>query len=91
MAKKGKDKNYVSFWFWFFALFIVAIPCVGVIMVIIWALVGENESRKNYYRACIAWFLILIAIWCSIIGFGFLPAILHQVQIWIQQYQHTHK
>ena len=66
MAKNGKDKNYVSFWFWLFALFIAALPCIGIVMVVIWALVGSNESRKNYFRALIAWFLILTVLWCGL-------------------------
>jgi hypothetical protein len=88
MAKNGNDKNYVSFWFWMFALFITALPCIGVIMILIWAIVGENESRKNYFRALIAWFFILMAIWCSIIGFGLLPAIMEHVQVWLKQVKH---
>ena len=59
---KGGNKNFVSFWFWMFALFVAALPCIGFIMVIIWAFVGDNESRKNYFRALIVWFLILTAL-----------------------------
>lgn len=80
MAKKGQDRNYVSFWFWFWALFLMAIPCIGVIVILIWAFVGENESRKNYFRACIAWFFILLAIWFSLIGLGLIPVILSYLQ-----------
>ena len=28
MAKKGRDKNYVSFWFWMFAFLVLALPCM---------------------------------------------------------------
>jgi hypothetical protein len=62
---KGKNKDHVSFWFWFFALFVTAIPCIGWIMIFVWAFVGQNESRKNYYKALIVWTLIMITI-CSI-------------------------
>jgi hypothetical protein len=27
---KGGNRNFVSFWFWLFALFVMASPCVGV-------------------------------------------------------------
>ena len=81
----GKDKNHVSFGFWMFALFITALPCIGVIMVIIWAFVGDNESRKNYFRAIIAWFLILLAVWVGIMAFGFWPEIQKQIQSWMHQ------
>ena len=89
MAKKGKgkDKNYVSFWFWMFALFVVALPCIGFVMVIVWAFVGENETRKNYFRACIAWFLILTVFWGVLVMLGLSPLILKQLQIWFQQWR----
>ena len=85
MAKNGWDKNYISFWFWLFALFVVALPCIGVVMIIIWALVGENESRKNYFRALIAWFLILTCFLIVIAALGLFPVILDQLQTWLHQ------
>jgi hypothetical protein len=87
MAKKGKDKNFVSFWFWMFALFVVALPCIGFVMVIVWAFVGENETRKNYFRACIVWFLILTFFWGVLVMLGLSPLILKQFQIWFHQWQ----
>jgi hypothetical protein len=85
MGKNGRDKNYVSFWFWMFALFVAALPCVGVVMILIWAFAGDNESRKNYFRALIAWFLILTCFWIGIAALGLLPIILNQVQTWLHQ------
>lgn len=79
------NKNQVSFWFWFFALFVMALPCIGVIMIIVWAFVGDNESRKNYFRALIAWFLILTCFWLIIMALGFWPEILKQIQTWLEQ------
>lgn len=80
----GKNKNYVSFWFWMFALFVTALPCIGFIMVIVWAFVGDNESRKNYFRAVMAWALILSALWLGVMLLGFWPKIQEQLQQWIQ-------
>ena len=68
-----------------FALFVMAIPCLGVIMIIVWALVGENETRKNYFRALIAWFLIMLVAWVIIMLCGFWPIIAHQIQVWTGQ------
>jgi hypothetical protein len=79
------NKHHVSFWFWFFALFIMALPCIGIIMIMVWALVGDNESRKNYFRALIAWFLILACLWLAIFALGFWPEILKQIQLWLGQ------
>lgn len=80
-----KNKNYVSFWFWMFALFILALPCIGIIMTVVWAFVGDNESRKNYFRALIAWFLIIAVLWIGVMAFGLWPEIQKQIQIWMQQ------
>ncbi len=80
----GKNKHYVSFWFWMFALFVMAIPCIGVIMVFVWAFVGDNESRKNYFRALIAWSVIIAVLWLGLLAFGYWPEILKQIQGWIQ-------
>ena len=88
MANGGKDKNYVSFWFWMFALFVMALPCIGVVMIVIWALVGENQSRKNYFRALIVWGLILTFFWVIIAALGLLPVMLNQLQNWLQQVKH---
>ena len=77
----GKNKNYVSFGFWMFALFVTALPCIGIIMVIVWAFVGDNESRKNYFRALIAWALILTALWMAVMALGFWPEIQKQIEI----------
>ena len=68
-----------------FALFVVALPCIGVIMIIVWAFIGENESRKNYFRALIAWFLILTLLWVVVMALGFWPEIQRHVQTWLQQ------
>lgn len=81
----GSDKNYTSFWFWMLALFVMAVPCVGVIMIVIWALVGENESRKNFFRAVIAWALIGVVFWMGMMLLGFGPEILKALEGWWQQ------
>jgi len=80
---KGGNKNFVSFWFWMFALFVMAIPCVGFIMMIIWAFAGDNESRKNYFRALIAWGLIFMALWIGLMALGFWPLIQQQIESWL--------
>jgi hypothetical protein len=61
------DKNYVSVGAWMGLMFVTAIPIVGWIMIIVWAFAGENESRKNFYRAKLAWILVLMALIISLI------------------------
>lgn len=81
------DRNYVSVGSWMGMLFVTAIPVIGLIMVLVWAFSGENESRKNYYRAILSWVLILVAVGVAlalVIGYlGGTPAI----QKFIQDHQ----
>jgi len=79
---QNRDKQPVSFWFWFFALFVMALPCIGAVMVVVWAFTGENESRRNYFRALIAWFLILSAVWAVVMLLGFWPRLAAAFQEW---------
>lgn len=68
--KPSGDENYVSIWFWMFAQFVSVIPLIGWVMILVWAYTGENESRKNYFRAIIIWWLLFIAFVLSLIVFG---------------------
>jgi len=79
MAKK--DKNYVSIWFWMLACIVMGIPILNVIMICVWAFKGENESRKNYFKASIILFLIGLISTIVLMSLGTLPliiAFLHQ-------------
>ena len=58
------------------ALFVSSIPLVNVIMVVVWAFTGENESRKNYFKAIIAWFIIGVALCTMLVLIGFFPAVI---------------
>lgn len=73
--KNDTDSNYVSVGSWMFMMFITAIPIIGQIMILIWAFTGDNESRKNYYRAILAWMLVFIGLFVALALMGNLPAI----------------
>ena len=77
---REEDKNYVSIGFWMLAMFLMAIPCVGWIMIIIWAFAGENESRKNYFRAMLIWFLIFVGLVVCLMLLGMWPEIQKQIR-----------
>ena len=74
------DKNYVSLGFWMLAMLVMAIPCVGWIMIIVWAFVGEYESRKNYFRALLVWFGIWVGLFVLLALVGLWPAIQQQIE-----------
>jgi uncharacterized BrkB/YihY/UPF0761 family membrane protein len=74
------DRNYISVGSWMLMMLVTAIPIVGLIMILVWAFTGENESRKNYYKAILMWFLILVALIVGIALLGASPAILKAIQ-----------
>jgi hypothetical protein len=48
-------------------LLILAIPVVGQIMFVVWAFYGDNESRKNYFRAIFAWIFVCLALMIAVV------------------------
>ena len=70
---KASDRNYVSVWFWLLAMIVMAIPIVNVVMAIVWAVSGENQSRKNYFRALILIFVFWTILAVLIITAGLVP------------------
>jgi hypothetical protein len=74
------DRNYVSVGGWMLMMLVTAIPVVGQIMIIVWAFAGENESRKNYFRAILVFFLLFVALFVLLALLGNGPAILKQLE-----------
>ena len=64
---KQEDKNYVSVGSWMGMMFVTAIPVIGLLMIFVWAFSGENESRKNYYRAILSWIFILVVLCVALV------------------------
>lgn len=81
----AKGKNNVSFWFWFFALFVLWLPCIGIIVAIICAFFGDNETKKNFFRAWLAWILVIAVLSTALFAFGAYPLIAKQISLWLQQ------
>lgn len=81
-----QDRNYISLGQWMLWLLLAAIPCVGLIVVLIMAFTGENESRKNYFRALILWFVILVVVVAviAVIGGGW-ATIQEEMQRWLNK------
>ncbi|MEI6236104.1 MAG: hypothetical protein WCT04_23865 [Planctomycetota bacterium] len=76
------DKNYISVGSWMWMMFVSAIPIVGFIMFIVWTFSGENDSRKNYFRAIWAWFFIIIALVVVLAALGNAPGLMKEIQTW---------
>ena len=79
-----QDRNYISVGSWMGMMFVTAIPVVGLLMVLVWAFTGENESRKNYFRAILSWiliFVLLTVVLVLVVGWlGGTPAIQKYIQ-----------
>lgn len=74
------DSNYISVGNWMWMMFVTALPCIGLIMIFVWAFTGENESRKNYFRAMLAWFAVFVGLMVMLALIGQLPALKQQLQ-----------
>jgi len=76
------DNNYVSVGEWMFILFVGAIPVIGWIMLIIWAMMGDNQTRKNYFRAILVWIVLVVGVVITLQSMGRLPEIQKKIQGW---------
>jgi hypothetical protein len=76
------DSNYVSVGEWMFILFVGIIPVIGWIMLLIWAVMGDNQTRKNYFRAIIAWVVVLVGVVIALQTMGRLTQIEKKIQGW---------
>ncbi len=74
-----RETNVVSVWFWLFTFVVMAIPLVNLVMMFVWAFAGENQTRKNYFRALIIIFVLAIALTIALAMIGALPAVLDQL------------
>jgi hypothetical protein len=83
---KKLEKSPVSFWSWFLTIFMIALPCVGFIYVVVGAFLSPNESRRNFYRAHLAWMLVAVLLYLSLFAAGMAPSAIKL----IDQYRHEH-
>ena len=60
-----------------------AVPVPG-LMILVWAFMGHNESRQNFFRAVIAWVVIVAAVSGAIIWFNLWPLIEKQLLLWLR-------
>ena len=76
------DRNYISVGSWMWMMFVTAIPIIGWIMILVWAFAGENESRRNYFRAILAWILVCVGLVVVLALLGDWPAMQKHIQGW---------
>lgn len=59
---------------WLITMIVLAIPCVGIIMMFVWGFGTGNTSRKNYCRAMLIFALIGVVL--SVIFYGSIAAMM---------------
>ena len=57
-----KDKNYISIGGWMLMTLLLGIPIVNIVMLIVWAVDRENETRRNFALASFIWMAIGLVI-----------------------------
>lgn len=81
---KKVDKSADSVWRWMFTILMIAMPCIGFLYTLIGAISSTNESRRNFYRAHLAWLAIIVGLYASLFVVGAAP----DIRKLYRQYQH---
>ena len=69
MVNEYSDTRPMTVGDWMLTLLVLAIPIVNLIMYLVWALSGTgNINRRNFCRASIYWFLIILGIYFSFLA-----------------------
>ncbi|MBQ5560359.1 MAG: hypothetical protein IIT46_11395 [Lachnospiraceae bacterium] len=75
---KNSFDETVSVGDWMVTMLVLGLPCVNIIMLLVWAFGnGVKESKRNYCRANLIWVLIIIAFYIilGIVGVSLLPVL----------------
>jgi len=69
MVNEHADTRPITVGGWMLTLLVLAIPLVNLIMYLVWALSSSgNLNRRNFCRASIYWFLIILGIYVLILA-----------------------
>ena len=52
---------------WMLTLLLMAIPCVNIIMLFVWAFGKENKTKSNFAKASLTWTAIFIVLYIILI------------------------
>ena len=68
MVNENPDTRPMTVGGWMLTLLVLAIPIVNLVMYLIWALSSAgNVNRRNFCKASIYWFLIILGIYLSFV------------------------
>lgn len=60
--QQPEDNSVMSTGQWMLTTFLLALPCVGLILAFVWGFGSGNLNRKNYCRSWLIWQLIGIVV-----------------------------
>ncbi len=83
MTRKPPDKE-VSVLYWMLAMFVTSLPVINLIVVPIMAFKSSTPTKRNYYRAIIAWCVLFFLINLVIVLTISWPKLIGIVQGWFQ-------
>ncbi|MDR0352807.1 MAG: hypothetical protein LBI02_05510 [Opitutaceae bacterium] len=73
---KHNDAGDVSIGYWMMALLISWIPLVNLVAVPILAFCAGDRTKRNFYRALIVWFLVVVLLQIALLLTGVLTGAL---------------
>ena len=76
---RSNESGEVTVWGWLWRMLVLMLPCIGVVMIFIWAFAGGNETSRNFFRAVLALMLIGVAISAGMMLAGMWPIVEREV------------
>jgi len=71
-----EDYQPIGMWGYFGYQFLFALPIIGWVLCISFALMARNHNLRNFARSQFCYLIIYIIIFCLLAGFGILQAII---------------
>jgi len=84
--RDDNDNNYISTKRWMLLMLVPSIPIIGWILVLVLAFTGDNQTRKNYFRAILCWIALVLVLAVLVIflsgAYGDFPALQKLIHSW---------
>lgn len=74
-----EDYEPIGMWGYFGYQFLFAIPILGWILCISFALMARNYNLRNFARSQFCYLIIYIVVFCLLAGFGILENVIHSL------------
>lgn len=74
-----EDYQPISMWGYFGYQFLFALPIIGWVLCISFAIMARNHNLRNFARSQFCYLIIYIVIFCLLAGFGVLQTVLQSL------------